>query len=518
MQTMKKRLLSLFLIFVCAILSFQITVFAVVSEKPFTDVFAANQYSEAINYLYENGIIDGYTDGTFKPENEINRAEFLKILVAAKIGEPDAVQYNNCFTDVKTDWYAPSVCYAKSVEWIVGYEDGSFKPEQTITKVEALKMILNSQGIEVPKYAESSPFTDVSKDEWYAPFVVTAYELGLLEETGDTLVPAENMKRQSVSQILYKTLTLEAVLTKSDKDMIKTLESEWVAYDNGLVDLSKLNCKYENFVTLEGIFDTLKANYGEDYLAEMKGDYFFNTVNFPTDVLDLYAYDNAEYFVAAYSGCTEFIKNAADEEIMDPPIDLSMSIDGTSLFNFAVLGTNKELAEYLISEGEDVNAVYNGYTFLEIYASIDGSKEILKFLKAIGADADLKNSFGETPIYASITYDAYENVEFLADDWASVTVSDDEGKTPLHHAANLAYLENQVAIIELLLSKGASISAKNSYGETPLHAAVAGGSLEAVKVLVSNGADINIEDNNGQTPLELASYLEEFEMVSAMME
>jgi len=69
--------------------------------------------AEAINFLKENGIISGYSDGTFKPTNPLNRAELLKILVEGVGYSPDENVYKNCFSDVKEDWYAKYVCYAK---------------------------------------------------------------------------------------------------------------------------------------------------------------------------------------------------------------------------------------------------------------------------------------------------------------------------------------------------------------------------------------------------------------------
>ncbi len=172
----------------------------------FSDVNQSNKNYDAILYLQSNGIINGYSNGTFKPELEINRAELLKILVEGVGITPDALQYKDCFTDVTTEWFAPYACYAKSANWIMGYQDGSFKPAQTVTKSEALKMVLNTQEVPVPEAVTENPFTDVDSTQWYAPFVYQAKQLGFLEETGTLFNPSENMTRGSVSENVYRAL------------------------------------------------------------------------------------------------------------------------------------------------------------------------------------------------------------------------------------------------------------------------------------------------------------------------
>lgn len=174
----------------------------------FSDVPGDHKNVQAIIYLQQNGVINGYPDGTFKPENYVNRAELLKILVGGKGIFPDAAMYNNCFPDVKNDWYAPYVCYAKKEGWVGGYPDGTFKPDKTINKVEALKMLLNSQSVQLPGFVDVAPFEDVATTDWFASYAAKAKELGILEETGYFLNPGEEMKRASISENLYRLLTL----------------------------------------------------------------------------------------------------------------------------------------------------------------------------------------------------------------------------------------------------------------------------------------------------------------------
>jgi hypothetical protein len=112
----------------------------------FSDLESGHDNYIAIEYLVSSGTLEGYSDGTFLPEKEVNRAELMKMLVAGQEISPDESLYKNCFSDVTTDWYAKYVCYAKEMGWVNGYSDGTFKPASTVNKVEALKMIIQAYG------------------------------------------------------------------------------------------------------------------------------------------------------------------------------------------------------------------------------------------------------------------------------------------------------------------------------------------------------------------------------------
>lgn len=172
----------------------------------FSDLSDAHQNAAAISFLYNSGVISGYPDGSFKPEATVNRAELLKILIEGQGITPDDYLYKDCFLDVGSDWYAKYVCYAKEQGWVEGYPDGNFLPGQTVNKVEALKMLLNSQSISLVE-SYSSRYSDVFSTEWYAKYVYTAETLGLLEESGETLSPGGDMSRAGICENLYRLLT-----------------------------------------------------------------------------------------------------------------------------------------------------------------------------------------------------------------------------------------------------------------------------------------------------------------------
>lgn len=172
----------------------------------FDDVDFGDDNAEAISFLETNGIVSGYPDGSFKPNNPLNRAELMKILVEGAGYNPDADEYKNCFPDVTYDWYAKYVCFAEERGWVEGYDDGFFKPENYVNKVEAIKMILEVLDIDL-ETASAEVYTDVEMGQWYTNYINTAYEWGLLEEDADSYYyPGHEITRGSVSENLYRLL------------------------------------------------------------------------------------------------------------------------------------------------------------------------------------------------------------------------------------------------------------------------------------------------------------------------
>ena len=171
----------------------------------FQDI-AGHENELAIQDLQERGIISGYPDGTFKPDQTLNRAELIKILVGGTGIQPLLQDYKSCFPDVQFEWFAPYVCYAKNKGWVQGYPDGTFKPGKTVNKVEAIKMLVNSQGYDVPTTIIGIIFDDVDNSQWYAPFIQVAKAKGLLEETGTNFSPNGEMERGAISENIYRAI------------------------------------------------------------------------------------------------------------------------------------------------------------------------------------------------------------------------------------------------------------------------------------------------------------------------
>lgn len=138
MNLFSKKVLPMTLAAVMAVAPVQ------VMAAPSSDL--AGHWAEAvITEWQEKGLIKGYEDGTFKPGNNITRAEFVTIMNNA-LGYEDAAVLN--FTDVVAgNWYYNAVAKAVAAGYVKGYEDGTFKPDNTITRAEAAVMIANAMGL-----------------------------------------------------------------------------------------------------------------------------------------------------------------------------------------------------------------------------------------------------------------------------------------------------------------------------------------------------------------------------------
>lgn len=180
----------------------------------FNDVSYLHTNYDSISSLVDWGIFDGYSDGSFKPDWKINRAELLKIFIAGQGIDPSATTYKNCFSDVGTQWYARYVCYAKSKNWITGYSDGSFKPSNYVNKAEALKMLLNTYGEKLTEGIKinSIPYDDVIKTAWYAIYVWKGSKLSILEESpGGNFYPSNYRTRAEMAEELYRYLVVSGL-------------------------------------------------------------------------------------------------------------------------------------------------------------------------------------------------------------------------------------------------------------------------------------------------------------------
>lgn len=161
------------------------------SENNFSDVSADKWYNNAVSTLCHMGVLGGYSDGTFRPNAPITRAEFAKIAVSFAQANGSAVY--SYFTDVKTtDWFAPYVTAAKDSSLIEGYSDGSFKPENRITRAEACTIVNRVLGRKPSKnhmkISGRIDWPDCTTADWFYEAIMEAtnshtYQMGKRVET-----------------------------------------------------------------------------------------------------------------------------------------------------------------------------------------------------------------------------------------------------------------------------------------------------------------------------------------------
>ncbi len=161
----------------------------------FEDIAPDDELCPAIVYVYDNGIFEGYPDGTFGPDKAINRAETVKVISEGfDLPIMDMPQDNLGFSDViPNEWYMPYLATAKEENIIQGYPDGTFLPEQTVNYVEMLKIFLETANVELNLNNDSM--------EWYEKYVNYA-------EDNDLLVGENNygspMSRGDVAELFYR--------------------------------------------------------------------------------------------------------------------------------------------------------------------------------------------------------------------------------------------------------------------------------------------------------------------------
>ena len=162
------------------------------TTNTYSDVNRGDWFNNAVSTLSNAGIISGYPDGTFRPNAPITRAEMSKIIALfAKLNKSE-----DRFNDIAGHWAEAYIKLAAGNGWIAGYPDGSFKPQQNITRAETMTMI-NRVLERVPSveshllpYNAMLTFPDCQSGQWFYIAVQEAtnshtYERAASEKNGD---------------------------------------------------------------------------------------------------------------------------------------------------------------------------------------------------------------------------------------------------------------------------------------------------------------------------------------------
>lgn len=171
----------------------------------FTDVPQTHPNYVAIKYLASQGVVKGYTDGTFKPDQLVNRAEALKVVLqGAGIQIPTTVTTTD-FKDVKlSDWFATYIAKAKELAIVNGNPDGTFAPSRNVARSEYVKMLLMANGFKPDSWAGKQVFNDVPADVWFTPYMNYVGQVGIIsKDAQNNLYPGKELSRGEVAQILY---------------------------------------------------------------------------------------------------------------------------------------------------------------------------------------------------------------------------------------------------------------------------------------------------------------------------
>lgn len=269
-----------------------------ISFASFSDVsdYKENTFSLFINWLEEQEVVQGYEDGTFRPEKNISRAEFLKMLY-----ETIGMQWQDTslpFSDVPSDaWYTKYVKEAYATGIVQGYPDETFRPENPITFSEALKLVMEGFFDVDDLYGDGTtydscgvPFdtySSVNVSDWYWKYIHVADELCMLQldlspKVWGDFNPSTNITRGDMAALLYIAKAVKDNGTEKYNELsmfpadishsykIKIIGGEdCISKTNEALDLLKEKAKthYDTVVEYVGIIECAAAQSGMDVWA-----------------------------------------------------------------------------------------------------------------------------------------------------------------------------------------------------------------------------------------------------------
>ncbi len=218
---MKKNLKKV----ISAVIALALSVSSVAFAAPeFTDVAETANYAEAVNTLAALDVISGYEDGTFKPDNNITRAEVATLIAAAlnRSADAEGAKGTTAFADVNTEaklWASGYINIGTSVGYISGYEDGTFKPDNNVTFAEIVSMLVRAT--EYGRYAEYL-------GGWPNGYLAVGKEKGITE--GVSAANNTPVTRAQVAQMIYNAVTKTPVVesttltTNANGDLVPSMD------------------------------------------------------------------------------------------------------------------------------------------------------------------------------------------------------------------------------------------------------------------------------------------------------
>lgn len=305
--------------------------------QTFSDIPNDHPNKTAIEYLKNNNVLKGYEDGQYRPDNAVNRAELLKILIEGsgyKVSEPD----KDCFPDVKKDqWFSKYICFAKEKKWIKGYQDGYFRPEQTVSKVEALKILGEIQNWDFAEAVDSN-FSDVNYQEWYGPYLQYAETKGLIPENAKKFNPDKGMTRAEIAENIFRTIAVKQLKEiKFTEDIIsKVISTKIQPPIKPTVLINEIQYGYNDFSSIE-LFNSGNENINlKDW--SITNSELQKLVTLPEIILGPKSYLTLDFYLGSGQNDTD-LNDGKGKYYLDTGI-LRENEDNVALFNTSIPSEN----------------------------------------------------------------------------------------------------------------------------------------------------------------------------------
>lgn len=208
----------------------------------FTDSADIKVDAEVVDTLVALGVVNGYDDGSFKPNGTVTRAEMAKMIYVLRTGKSDASAYNDdktSFTDINGHWARGYIKYCQSLGIIAGKSNTKFVPNEKVSAQEAAKMLLVTLGYDAQK-------AGLVGTGWASKTNALADENGPLEDVNTSFTSA--CPRQYAAQLIYNTIFAPTVVLR---DGVYTNET-YTGADNKTVGEKYMGLK-TSIGTLNGV-------------------------------------------------------------------------------------------------------------------------------------------------------------------------------------------------------------------------------------------------------------------------
>lgn len=174
--------------------------------NPFKDVKHTHWTYDYINQLVYYNAVTGFEDGTFKSNEQITRAQALVMLMKANRILTET-HHDSVFSDVSnTNWAKDYIMTAYHYGYIKGLSDGSFGSNKPITRAELAKMVVNISGYKIPDVFTKS-FIDIKPTHWAYEYIMTLAEEEVVNGYNDgTFGPNKNATRGEFAKIVYNSM------------------------------------------------------------------------------------------------------------------------------------------------------------------------------------------------------------------------------------------------------------------------------------------------------------------------
>lgn len=187
------------------------------------EIWRDQEFTVLYNDITKYAFLSGYDDNTVKPDKAVTRGEFVKMLVRAINNYDKDKDYSHPFVDVDPKrFYDKYIGYAFSIGVVSGYNDKTFRPEATITRAEAAKMVADAAKLPIDEEeTRAISFTDVDPNAWYGPYVKALAKAGIVNGYSDgTFKPNDKITRAEAVRMLVEIMVDSP--TKREIDRLRT--------------------------------------------------------------------------------------------------------------------------------------------------------------------------------------------------------------------------------------------------------------------------------------------------------